>query len=128
MTPLQRRALIALRISLAFIWLHTAVISAVLSPELGLSLLAQIPITGALAKAIMYSTAGAEAVLAILLLQNRWRRPLALLQGSLILGFTLIISLVPGLRSLWLHPFGPISKNLPLLAAIFVLFSFDEQQ
>ena len=53
-----------------------------------------------------------------------FRRPLRLalaLQLLLILGFSAILTL--GMPELWLHPFGPLLKNLPLLCATVLLWA-----
>ena len=43
----------------------------------------------------------------------------------LILGYSVIIAIY--LPEFWLHPFGPLLKNLPILAAILVLHEFEER-
>jgi hypothetical protein len=61
--------------------------------------------------------------LGILLLQRR--RWLWIAQIVLMLGYTAIITW--RLPEYWLHPFGPILKNLPLLAALGLLLAFDKK-
>jgi DoxX-like family len=43
----------------------------------------------------------------------------------MILGFTVLLAATQPL--LWLHPFGVLTKNLPLLAIILVLYRLDTQ-
>jgi hypothetical protein len=43
---------------------------------------------------------------------------------ALIVGYSLIITI--RLPEYWLHPFGPLLKNLPMLAAIFLLHEFEK--
>ena len=50
-------------------------------------------------------------------------RRLIFLQLLLIAGYTLLISLF--LPEYWLHPYGPISKNLPLMAAIALAWALE---
>ncbi|HLL18449.1 MAG TPA: DoxX-like family protein, partial [Rubrivivax sp.] len=50
----------------------------------------------------------------------RWRRWVWLAQLALIAGYTAIITIF--LPEYWLHPYGPISKNLPIMAAIALLW------
>jgi hypothetical protein len=46
------------------------------------------------------------------------------MQALLIVAYTAIISVrLPGF---WLHPYGPLTKNLPLLAAIATLAWLEE--
>ena len=54
----------------------------------------------------------------------RRRRPLWLAQIVLVLGYTVIISL--RLPEFWLHPYGPVLKNLPLLAMLLLLWTLDD--
>jgi len=49
-----------------------------------------------------------------------WRAQLAVM-----LGYTLI--LVFAMPELWLHPFGPLLKNLPLAAAILALHQLEDR-
>jgi hypothetical protein len=46
-------------------------------------------------------------------------------QIALVLGYTALISLF--LPELWLHPFGPVLKNLPILAALALLHELAER-
>lgn len=48
-----------------------------------------------------------------------------LAQLLLVLGYTVIITL--WLPAQWLHPFGPVLKNLPLLAMILALWALDRK-
>ena len=44
-------------------------------------------------------------------------------QLLLIGGYTLLITIF--LPEYWLHPYGPLSKNLPMMAAIALLWSLE---
>ena len=53
------------------------------------------------------------------------RRPLWLAQAALILFYTAVIALrLP--EYLW-HPYGPLSKNLPMLAALVLLHQLERR-
>ena len=56
---------------------------------------------------------------------RRGRRPLWLMQIGLILGYTALITV--WLPEYWLHPYGPVLKNLPMLAAIWMLYAFERK-
>ena len=43
---------------------------------------------------------------------------------ALIVAYSIIIAI--RLPEFWLHPFGPLLKNVPLLAAILLLHEFDK--
>lgn len=116
----------AMRWALAAMWIATGIVSLWLYPrDLSLAMLAQVGLQGALADAALWSAALLDIALGLALLGARWRQPAYLLQLLLVLGYTLIISI--WLPAQWLHPFGPVLKNLPLLAMILVLFALDRK-
>jgi len=55
----------------------------------------------------------------------RKRRLLWLAQIAVVLAYTAIISV--RLPQLWLEPFGPVLKNLPVLAALWLLYVTEER-
>jgi hypothetical protein len=109
-----------LRLSLAFVWLLTAAASLWELEGQSRQLLASAGIRSLpVADALVLCGAAFDTLFGVLL----WRKPVAwvyvgALAGSI--GMTLIASyLLPGL---WFHPFGPLSKNVPIVAALWVLF------
>lgn len=127
---LRRRALLGwllplLRISIAIVWLVTAWVSAFVYPEQeSYRLLARTGIEGALAPVALYGAALLDGVFGVLSLV-RPRRWLWLMQIALIFGYTLLITLF--LPEFWWHPYGPLLKNLPLLAALWLLLAFERR-
>jgi hypothetical protein len=79
-----------------------------------------------LADVALYSAAALDLVLGAATLLMRRRRLLWLAQFVLILGYTVIITI--RLPEFWLHPYGPILKNLPMLAAIALLYGFEARR
>ncbi|MGZ5030831.1 MAG: DoxX-like family protein, partial [Methylobacter sp.] len=58
---------------------------------------------------------------------SRWRlRLVAALQIGIMLAYMLVISFY--LPEFWLHPFGPLLKNLPLLMAILMSLIIEEER
>ncbi len=113
-----------LRIVLALVWLVSAALSFGIFPTVdSLELLARVGLHGGLAWLVLYSAAALDAALGVatLLKPSRllWR-----LQFGLIFSYTLIISI--WLPEFWLHPFGPVLKNLPILALLLVLDAFEK--
>ena len=53
------------------------------------------------------------------------RKFLWIAQTALIAVYTVTITFY--LPEFWLHPFGPLIKNLPILAAILVLYELEKQ-
>lgn len=115
-----------MRVALAAMWIATGIVSLWLYPrESSLAMLAEVGLQGALADAALWSAALLDIALGIGLLARRWRQPVYLAQLLLVLGYTAIISIwLPGQ---WLHPFGPVLKNLPLLAMILALSALDRK-
>jgi hypothetical protein len=116
-----------LRWSIAVVWIWTGLVSFGLYPRAdSLALLARTGITGVLADVALYSAAALDLVLGAATLLMRRRRLLWLAQFVLILGYTVIITI--RLPEFWLHPYGPILKNLPMLAAIALLYGFEARR
>lgn len=115
-----------LRISIALVWIATGIVSLGLYPvEDSYALLARVGITGSLAPVMLYGAAALDLLLGIGTLLLRRRRRLWFAQLALILAYTALISW--RLPEFWLHPYGPLSKNLPMLAAIWLLLELEPQ-
>jgi hypothetical protein len=115
-----------LRIALALMWLWTAIVSFGLYPVAdSLALLARVGLHGALALVALYGAAALDLALGVLTLAApaRWRRPVWLAQLALIAAYTVLVSVF--LPEYWLHPYGPISKNLPLAALVALLWALE---
>jgi hypothetical protein len=127
----RREAVLALwqpvlRVALALMWLWTAIVSFGLYPvQDSYALLARVGLHGALAATALYGAAALDLLLGVLTLAcpPRWRRTVWLTQAALIGGYTLLITFF--LPEYWLHPYGPISKNLPILALIGLLWALE---
>jgi hypothetical protein len=102
-----------LRAAIAFVWLWTGL--AVLHPEyrrLGAESLARL----GLPPELMYLTCAGEVLLGLWVALRPATTAVTLLQAILIIGFTALLSLSQ--PELWFHPFGPLTKNVPLLALL----------
>ena len=93
--------------------------------EESLAMLAQVGLHGTAAVTVLYGAALLDCAfgIATLLLPSRilWRA-----QMVLILGYTIIITLfLPGY---WLHPFGPVLKNIPILVLLLVLDASEQRR
>lgn len=119
-----------LRLSLALLWLWTAAVSLGLYPVAeSLELLGATGLPAPLSRPTLISAAALDALLGVLTLaplRPRARRRLWAAQALLVLGYTAIITV--RLPAFWLHPFGPISKNLPILALLALLWALDRRR
>lgn len=114
-----------LRVSIAVMWLVTGFVSLWVYPVAdSLELLRRVGVPIALGPLMLYGAAGLDFALGVGTLVLRRRRPLWLAQIALIVFYTAAISLY--LPEFWAHPYGPILKNLPLLAAIWVLYALEK--
>ncbi|MFJ3464176.1 SDR family oxidoreductase [Achromobacter spanius] len=112
-----------LRFSIALVWLWTAAVSFGLYPVAdSLDLLHRTGVPTFLAPVALYGAATLDLAFGILtlLLRGRARQWLWVAQAVLIAGYTAIITV--RLPEFWIHPFGPLSKNLPMLAALVLLY------
>jgi uncharacterized protein YbjT (DUF2867 family) len=115
-----------LRVAIALVWITAGVVSVGLYPiEDSLALLEPTGLTGTLAYAALYGAALLDVALGIATLMMKRRRALWLFQAALILAYTAIITVA--LPEQWLHPYGPVVKNLPMLAALWTLYTLEER-
>ena len=116
-----------LRGSVALVWIVTGIVSFGVYPvHDSLALLARAGVPEGLRAAMLYGAASLDLLLGVLTLwpmRAAARRRLWLAQIALIAGYTLIITLK--LPEFWLHPYGPVLKNLPLLALLWLLWLME---
>jgi uncharacterized protein YbjT (DUF2867 family) len=115
-----------LRSAIALMWIITGIVSLGLFPvNESLSLLARTGIHGTLAWIMLYGAACLDIILGFATWFSRQREWLWRIQIGLIILYTLIISFQ--LPEFWLHPYGPVLKNIPLLAAILLLRELEKK-
>jgi uncharacterized protein YbjT (DUF2867 family) len=117
--PLRRGAV-------ALVWIVTGLLSLGIYP-VGEShaLLARVGVTGAGAAVLLYAAAALDLALGIAVFALRRLRWLWRLQIAVILVYTAIITIA--LPEYWLHPFGPVLKNVPLLALVVALHELERR-
>ncbi len=101
--------------SVAAVWLATGVL--VLHPAYRAEGLAWLDRTG-LPPAVMWGTCGGEVLLGLRVLLGPPTRSLAVIQTLLVAGFSVILATLSPM--LLASPYGVLTKNLPLLAALWV--------
>lgn len=108
-----------LRLSIVAVWLSTAIVSVwELQGQSAQLLLAAGVRDASLARVLILAGAGVDVALglAMLLWPARWTYLAALAVMALMM---LVASVLD--PSLWLHPLGPLIKNLPIAALLLVL-------
>jgi uncharacterized protein YbjT (DUF2867 family)/uncharacterized membrane protein YphA (DoxX/SURF4 family) len=113
-----------LRMSLATVWIVTAITSLWIFPrDQSMALLARVGLHGDLATVALYLGAGLDLLFGVTTLIGRWPRQW-LLQAALIAGYTVLITL--WLPEYWSHPYGPVLKNLPILVILAWLHATED--
>jgi len=113
----------AARLSLAVIWLVTGALSlGIYPPADSVLLLERVGLHGDTARIALYLAATMDIVLGLLTLLVP-RKGLWIFQATLIVAYTLVISIC--LPEFWLHPFGPVLKNLPILVLLGLLHKYE---
>ncbi|HEY0818241.1 MAG TPA: NAD(P)H-binding protein [Rhizobacter sp.] len=114
-----------LRLSLAAVWIVTGVLSFGVYPVADShALLARVGLTGLMASIALYGAATLDLALGVATLAGRGRPWVWWSQIVLMLGYMVLITWA--LPEFWLHPFGPILKNLPMLAAVALLLALEK--
>ncbi|HYG13113.1 MAG TPA: SDR family oxidoreductase [Methylophilaceae bacterium] len=114
-----------LRLSIAVVWIVTGIVSLGLYPvQQSYLLLERVGFNGALATLLLYGAALMDIGFGVATLALKRRRLLWLLQIAVIVVYTIIITVK--LPEFWLHPYGPLLKNLPMLMAIWLLFETEK--
>lgn len=115
-----------LRSSIAFVWIATALVSAGLYPvQESYALLERSGIPAQYGPLMLYGASAFDLLLGLGILLLPRRRWLWLAQLALIGFYTAVIAWK--LPEFLLHPYGPLTKNLPMLAAIWLLFELEEK-
>jgi len=116
-----------LRFTVAAMWLCAGIVSLGPYPvQDSLSLLRSIGVSAALAPILLFGSAALDILFGLLTLLPRRPPGLWSAQIAVVVIYTLIISFE--LPQLWLEPFGPIVKNLPILALLVLLQQLEDRR
>jgi uncharacterized protein YbjT (DUF2867 family) len=116
-----------LRVSIALVWIVTAIVSAFVYPVANShELLARTGIPEALRPLMLYGASAFDLLLGLGILGLKRRRRLWLAQLGLIGFYTVAIAWK--LPEFLVHPYGPLTKNLPMLAAIWLLYQLEDEE
>ena len=115
-----------LRFSLGFLWLWSGVQPALTAADVSLDLLGRTGIAAEWQAAAFYTSSALDVFFGILCFTKfRNYRYLWLVQFVVVLGYSVIVAC--RLPEMWSHPFAPLVKNVPILAALWVLGSRHER-
>ena len=115
-----------LRAGLALLWILSGVLGWLAPADSWRDLAAALATIGLPAAPLAAAFCLADVALGALILCRFRPSPVALAQIAVVVGYTVVLSaFMPGL---WLHPFGPLLKNLPILAAIAVWWALEQER
>ncbi len=115
-----------LRLGIAFIWIWTAIISAFIYPQAeSYQLLERFGLSGVMLPVALYGSALMDLILGMAMFFYQPIRTVLWVQVGVIFAYTALITAV--LPEYWLHPFGEISKNIPMLIALFILIVMNKK-
>lgn len=117
-----------LRASVAVVWIVTGVVSLWVFPVAeSHALLVRTGVPPALAPAALLAAALLDLAFGVLvpLLHGRRRQWLWRAQATLIVFYSIVIAL--RLPEYWIHPYGPLLKNLPILAVLVALDVLEDE-
>lgn len=108
------------RFSISFLWVFTGITSYFFAKDIGHDVLARANITGVFAEACIVAGCVLDIFIGIWLLTGRKLLWCYWLQFGVIAVYTLLLTVIA--PEFWLHPFGPLTKNIPLVVLIGWLF------
>jgi uncharacterized protein YbjT (DUF2867 family) len=115
----------ALRHALALLWIWSGLTSALFFPKAeSFALLAPVGITGAAAAVTLYGASLVDTLLGVALFVRFRVRWVGTIQMLLMLAYSIVIGIY--LPEFWLHPYAPIAKNIPLIAATLAVMAAEE--
>lgn len=111
------------RLSLSFLWLFTAATSLWWGRSIGYDVLAQQNIQGEFADWCINAGCLLDALVGIWLLTAYKPKWCYSFQIVLIVSYSVLLTIIA--PAFWLHPFGPLTKNIPILALLYVLYKSE---
>lgn len=113
------------RLALAFLWIFTGLTSSLFAPTIGYQLLAEAGINDQMADLLVYGGSLVDIILGIWLLIGKGLRACCHIQIIIIVTYTVLLTLISPV--FWLHPFGPLTKNIPILVLIVMLYKASDK-
>jgi uncharacterized protein YbjT (DUF2867 family) len=116
-----------LRISLAYMWIFTGLVSLFIFPiEQSYAMLAKAGISGLWAPILLFGAAILDVLLGIATLFAYRLSFIGSIQIAIIILYSVIITFSQ--PELWAHPFGPVSKNIPLIIMTLTMIALERRR
>jgi len=114
-----------LRLIIGFVWIWSGIVSALLYPQpLALELLHEVGIPVGLDIPLLYLASFLDISIGLLTIIGYRLQTLFIFQMIVIAVYTLLLSILAPYH--WLHPFGPVLKNIPLVVSIYILSRLEK--
>jgi len=114
-----------LRLIIGFVWIWSGIVSAFLYPQpLALELLHEVGIPVGLDIPLLYIASFLDITIGILTIIGYRLQTMFIFQMIVITVYTLLLSILAPYH--WLHPFGPVLKNIPLVVSIYILSRLEK--
>ena len=115
-----------LRLAIALLWIASGIVGWAAVDAWAGPLAAGLGVSRGLAAGLLQASCLLDVALGALV-AARWRpAPLAAAQAAVVLGYTALAGAIQ--PALWWDPFGPLVKNVPILAAIAALAAIEEDR
>ncbi len=118
------KSTMALRMSLSFLWVFTGISSQFLAKDIGYEVLGEGGITGVYADICILSGSLLDIIIGLWILTGKHMKICYLAQMSVIVVYSVILTFID--PSFWIHPFGPLTKNIPILVILYSLYRFEK--
>jgi uncharacterized membrane protein YphA (DoxX/SURF4 family) len=122
----SNNARLVLRLGLGFIWVYEGLVPKLLVPLSDMEkavVAASGLVPNGVVEPFLYVLGALEILLGVLVLARRWPRTLCVLQAAIVAAFTMVIPFTA--TAMLAHPFGLLSKNIPILGAIVALWFLE---
>ena len=115
-----------LRVSIGIVWIVSGLVSLLPPYTQALHCLAEMGISTSLQSTVLWGASLLDILLGVATLANFQLRWIGGIQVGLIIFYSLLISWF--LPSFWLQPFGPLTKNIPLLVATLMMMALAKDR
>lgn len=112
--------------ALSYLWVWSALSSVWLAPEIGYQVLAKGGVVGGAADMAVWAGGLLDIALGLWLLSGRAFRLCCIAQWVVITVYSVLLTVID--PSFWVHPFGPLSKNIPIMVLIYILFQNEAKR
>ncbi|WP_223670876.1 DoxX-like family protein [Kangiella shandongensis] len=116
--------LLTSKLTLAALWIFTGLTSVFFYPELGFNIITEAGFEPNTAELLIYCGSTADIAVGVWVLSSWKVRFCSFVQVGFIITYTILLTLFDA--SYWLHPFGPITKNFPILVLILITLKLQD--